>query len=199
MAVQWHVCEHAPTQSQQWLSAGASWAQQGKRRWCRGYVNGLFKQQQWLRLKKACGRQHTDQLQCCRDLSKGKCRPQTAGFLAHLLAHVWGLVSIPVVLGSCLAALERRLKENDTLLCDYLKGLSQAWRLIPVIPAPGRLRDRCVCRASLSYIVSSEPSPGLQSSPGQNKGCGVCGISNGKCSLESRVGCFCGDRTITII
>lgn len=85
MAVQWHVCEHAPTQSQQWLSAGASWAQQGKRRWCRGYVNGLFKQQQWLRLKKACGRQHTDQLQCCRDLSKGKRRPQTAGFLAHLL------------------------------------------------------------------------------------------------------------------
>lgn len=102
------------------------------------------------------------------DFSRGKYKPHTPkeqpsanqlGFLSHLPGNCLRISQNYFVLGSYIAALEKRLKDmtrNSRGLLD--RTLSQAWQRIPVISAPGRLGDCCECKASLTYIVRAEPS-----------------------------------------
>ena len=137
-------------------------------------------------------------LQCCSVLQREMqtTPPRSSplqtkwGFCRICQATVCGLVRIAVVLGSCIAALEKRLKDmahNPWGLLD--RTLSQAWQRIPVIPAPGRLGDCCECEASFSYIVSAEPSEPEQPCRTRPQS-SECAIAESECSLEGRVGCF---------
>lgn len=54
-----------------------------------------------------------------------------------------------------IAALAWDWRGTHTTHGAYLeRALSQTWWLTPIVPAPGRLRDCCECRAALSYRMS---------------------------------------------
>lgn len=111
------------------------------------------------------------------------------GFCLICQATVCGLVRITAVLGSYIAALEKRLKDMTHNSRGLLDGtLSQAWQRIPVVPAPARLGDCCECEASLTYIVSAEPSEPEQPCRTRQQS-SECAFAKSKCSLKGRVGC----------
>lgn len=132
------------------------------------------------------------------DFSRGKCRPHAPkeqpsanqlGFLSHLPGNCLRISQNYCCVGFVHSSSGKETEDMTHNSRGLLDGtLSQAWQRIPVVPAPARLGDCCECEASLTYIVSAEPSEPEQPCRTRQQS-SECAFAKSKCSLKGRVGC----------